>query len=56
MTGYDMDYDLEGLYRLWKQTHVCTKCHYCYSYQPKIEQLEKRQKYTQATKCQNNYL
>ena len=31
-----------------RSAHVCTKCHYCYSCHPKIEQLEKRKKHTQV--------
>ena len=30
-----------------RSAHVCIRCHYCYSCHPKIEQLEKKKKYTQ---------
>ena len=31
-----------------RSAHVCTRCHYCYSCHPKIEQLEKENKYAQV--------
>ena len=31
-----------------RSAHVCIRCHYCYSCHLKIEQLEKKKKYTQV--------
>ncbi|CAN5303050.1 hypothetical protein BH18THE2_BH18THE2_25960 [soil metagenome] len=31
-----------------RSAHVCIRCHYCYSCHPRIEQLEKKKKYTQV--------